>query len=299
MNMKFTEETLRSWTYPPSDSEEAKLQNAERLVKETIASAATLQYRPIKVFCQGSYANDTNIRLDSDIDVNINYTGAFYYDLPYGMTKEQFGLGEPSTYSYEQFKNDVESALVAKFGRQNVKRKNKCLTVKENTYRAEIDVVPTWKHRWYRQGGTYAEGVVLFADKDGGKVINYPLQHIENGKKKNADTLRRFKGLVRIFKKINVKMKEDGFYNNPNISSFLLECLVWNCPNTVFINHDTWSQRVKEAIIFLYNKTKNETDACKDWGEVSDLLYLFHGGRKWSKQDANTHLLKMWNYMEY
>lgn len=174
MNMKFTEETLRSWTYPPSDSEEAKLQNAERLVKETIASAATLQYRPIKVFCQGSYANDTNIRLDSDIDVNINYTGAFYYDLPYGMTKEQFGLGEPSTYSYEQFKNDVESALVAKFGRQNVKRKNKCLTVKENTYRAEIDVVPTWKHRWYRQGGTYAEGVVLFADKDGGKVINYP-----------------------------------------------------------------------------------------------------------------------------
>lgn len=94
-------------------------------------------------------------------------------------------------------------------------------------------------------------------------------------------------------------MEEDGFYNNPNISSFLLECLVWNCPNTVFINHDTWSQRVKEAIIFLYNKTKNETDACKDWGEVSDLLYLFHGGRKWSKQDANTHLLKMWNYMEY
>ena len=70
MNMRFTEETLRSWTYPPSDSEEAKLQNAERLVKETIASAATLQYRPIKVFCQGSYANDTNIRLDSDIDVN-------------------------------------------------------------------------------------------------------------------------------------------------------------------------------------------------------------------------------------
>lgn len=79
----------------------------------------------------------------------------------------------------------------------------------------------------------------------------------------------------------------------------MLECLVWNCPNTVFVNYDTWTQRVKEAIIFLYNKTKDETNACNEWGEVSDLLYLFHGGRKWSKQDANTHLLKMWNYMGY
>ena len=122
--MKFSEETLKTWTNPPSDSEEAKLQNAERLVKEAIDSAAALKFRSIKVFCQGSYANDTNIRLDSDIDVNINYTGAFYYDLPDGMKREEFGLGEPSAYSYDQFKNDVESALVAKFGRQNVKRKN-------------------------------------------------------------------------------------------------------------------------------------------------------------------------------
>jgi hypothetical protein len=122
--MKFSEETLRTWTNPPSDSEEAKLQNAERLVKEAIDSAAALKFRSIKVFCQGSYANDTNIRLDSDIDVNINYTGALYYELPLGQQKEEFGLGDPSAYSYDQFKNDVESALVAKFGRQNVKRKN-------------------------------------------------------------------------------------------------------------------------------------------------------------------------------
>lgn len=297
--MKFTEETLRGWTNPPSDSEEAKLQTAERMVYEAINADVTLNWRAIKVFCQGSYANDTNIRLDSDIDVNINYTGAFYYDLPYGKRKEDFGLTGNCSYSYEQFKNNVESALVTRFGRQNVKRKNKCLTVKENTYRAEIDVVPTWKHRRYNNVGSYAEGVVLFADKDGDKVINYPLQHIENGKKKNADTLRRFKGLVRIFKKINVKMEEDGFYNNPNVSSFLLECLVWNCPNTVFVNYDTWTQRVKEAIIFLYNKTKAETDECKDWREVSDLLHLFSSTRKWSKHDVNMHMLKMWNYMGY
>lgn len=296
--MRFTEDILSAWTNPPSDTENEKLQNAERMVRDTINSDGQLKLCNIKVFCQGSYANNTNIRLNSDIDVNINYTDAFYYDLPSGMKKEDFGLGSDCMYSYSQFKDDVERALVAKFGRKNVKRNNKCLTVKENTYRAEIDVVPTWNHRWYRKNGTYADGVVLFADKNYEKVINYPLQHIYNGKQKNDNTLKRFKRLVRIFKRIKVKMEEDGFYNNPNISSFLLECLVWNCPNTFFINDDTWGDRIEDSVAFLYENTKTHTNVCESWGEVSDLLYLFHKGRKWSKQDVNTYMLKMWDYIE-
>ena len=39
--------------------------------------------------------------------------------------------------------------LVAYFGRNNVIRKNKCIHIQENTYRTEIDVVPTWEHRTY------------------------------------------------------------------------------------------------------------------------------------------------------
>jgi hypothetical protein len=297
--MRFSEETLQAWTIPPSDTEEQKLQNAERMVRDAIGIDGKLQSYGINVFCQGSYANNTNIKLDSDIDINVNLTDAFYFDLPIGTKREDFGLGNPYNYSYKEFKDDVESALIAKFGRQNVKRKNKCITVKENTYRAEIDVVPTWKHRWYRNNGTYADGVVLFADEDNKEVINYPLQHIQNGKLKNENTHRRFKKVVRIFKKVRVKMEEDNYYVNSNISSFLLECLVWNCPNKIFNDNYSWNDIIKSAIIFLYNNTRNEGDEYTKWGEVSDLLYLFHNDRKWSRQDVNVYLLNMWNYMEY
>ena len=93
-------------------------------------------------------------------------------------------------------------------------------------------------------------------------------------------------------------MVEDGESVNQNITSFLLECLVWNVPNWIFNDYDTWTNRLKESIRFLYNTTKEDKD-CKDWGEVSDLLYLFHSGRKWSRADVNAYLLNLWCYLEY
>ena len=295
--MRYSEEELKRWTNPPSETEDEKLQNAERMVKNAINSDKELCRMNITIFCQGSYANNTNIRLDSDIDVNVCYTDAFYYELPEGYGKDYFGLGNSCHYSFSEYKDDVERALVAKFGRQNVTRKNKCITVKENTYRAKIDVVPTWKHRCYHKNRSYSDGVVLFADDDNSKIINYPLQHIKNGKQKNENTLRRFKSLVRIFKKINAKMEEDSYYYDQNITSFLLECLVWNCPNSVFVNYNTWQER--QSIIYIYNNTTEEATRWKEWNEVSDLLYLFHNQRKWSRDAVNRHVIKMWNYMGY
>ena len=93
-------------------------------------------------------------------------------------------------------------------------------------------------------------------------------------------------------------MIDDGEPVSDNISSFLLECLVWNVPNNIFNDNDTWTDRLKESIIFLYNATKEEKD-CKEWGEVSELLYLFHSGRKWNHSDVNSFLLQAWNYLEY
>lgn len=91
--MRFSEETLQAWTIPPSDTEEQKLQNAERMVRDAIGIDGKLQSYGINVFCQGSYANNTNIKLDSDIDINVNLTDAFYFDLPIGTKREDFGLG--------------------------------------------------------------------------------------------------------------------------------------------------------------------------------------------------------------
>ena len=183
---RFSEETINTWRMPPSNAEETKLSNAQRLVTEAIAAHPSLSKMGLEVFGQGSYANDTNVRLNSDIDINVQYATTFFYSIPSGKTEADFDL-ITSDYRFETYKNSVEQALVTKFGRASVVRNDKCLTVLASHDRVEADVVPTFQFRRYKDNGTYVFGAKFLSDK-GVEVINYPKQHIQNGKDKNAAT---------------------------------------------------------------------------------------------------------------
>lgn len=298
--LRFTNEQLAEMAHPASQTEEQKLENAENAVKNAL-SKYTLADGEYEVFGQGSYANNTNIRNNSDIDINVCYTGGFYYRLPVGKTKEEYGLTTPCLYSYGQFKNDVEKILVAHFGRNNVVRKNKCIHIKENTYRVEIDVVPTWKFRRYGDNRyIYDEGVKLYTDNTGEEIVNFPKQHLKNGVLKNNNTSRRFKRLVRIVKNLNIRMENDGYYSNTNITSFLLECLTYNYSNSNFhiTQECNWNNILREYIYYFWSKTKDESQECKQWLEVSECLYLM-SGHKWCRQDVNAFMYNLWNYLKY
>ncbi len=296
---KYSEQQLTNWTKPPSNTEQTKLEHSERMVRDAISSDKKLKEKSTETFGQGSYANNTNVRLNSDIDINVRYTGGYYFNLPANVTEEDVNIAHigSSGYSFSEFKNDVENALVNKFGRSDVVRNDKCITIKENTNRVETDVVPTWNFRRYSKDATYVLGAKFWSDK-GISIVNYPKQHIENGINKNRDTYRRFKRLTRLHRKLRYKMIDDGESVNDNITSFLLECLIWNVPNCIMNDYDTWTERLKESIIYIYNNTKEES-TCKEWGEVSELLYLFHSGRKWSYQDVNSYMQLLWNHLEF
>lgn len=293
---RFSEDTLNSWRKPPSDTEEEKLSNAGRIVRRAIRDDSLLRNLDVKIFGQGSYANDTNVRLNSDIDINVQYQGAFYFDLPPNTDRSQFGLNNPPSYSVEAFKNDVQNALVSKFN-NDVARKNKCIVIEGNTNRIGADVVPTWPYKRFSMNKNFVEGVCFFAD-NGERVVNFPIQHIENGKSKNRQTQRRFKRLTRVFKRLRASMIKDGKFVNPNVTSFLLESLLWNVPDWIYNEYDTWTETLKSSIAFLLDKTLVE-DRCSDWTEVSELLYLFDRTRKWSRQDAHSYLVDLWLYLEY
>lgn len=293
---KYSEDTLTSWTKPPSDSEQTKLENSERMVKDAISSDPKLKQKSTETFGQGSYANNTNVRLNSDIDINVRYTGGFYYDLPSEKRKEDFGI-TPISYTFSEFKDDVENALVNKFGRNEVVRNDKCITIKGNSYRIETDVVPTWNYRRYSTDGSFVLGAKFFSDEGIG-ITNYPKQHIQNGINKNNNTSRRFKRLTRLHRKLRYKMKDDGVNVSDNITSFLIECLVWNVPNSKIDNYNSWTERLKQSIIYIYEQTK-EKETCDEWGEVSELLYLWRGNRKWSRTDVNEYMVQLWNYLEF
>lgn len=109
---KFTNEQLTAMARPASETEEQKLENAENAVKNALANY-TLASGNYDVFGQGSYANNTNIRNNSDIDINVCYTGGFYYKIPEGKTREEYGLTNPSTYSYTQFKMMLKNSSIS------------------------------------------------------------------------------------------------------------------------------------------------------------------------------------------
>jgi hypothetical protein len=296
---KFTEEQLKRFTRPPSTTEENKLQNSEKMVRDAISSDEKLKQKSTETFGQGSYANNTNVRLNSDIDINVRYTGGFYFNLPKDKDEDDVGIGhlKPSEYPYSEFKDDVENALINKFGKEYIKRNDKCITVLPNTNRIITDVVPTWNFRQYAKNNTYELGTRFHSD--GGETItNFPKQHITNGISKNNNTSRRFKRLVRLHRQMRYNMIDDGENVSDNITSFLLECLVWNVPNSIIDNSNNWNDRLKNSIAHIFNKTIKEED-CKEWGEVSELFYLFHSGRKWTYKDVHDYMGDLWNYLEY
>ncbi len=286
------EAQLRVWAEPPAITEQDRCDNAVSAIRKAINASDTLRTRGITIFAQGSYRNNTNVRNGSDVDIGILCRDTTLYSLPEGVTPETFSL-DPGTYEYGQFKNEVEGALVAYFGRAAVTRGNKAFDVHETKYRVDADVAAFFAHRRYLEDGTYLEGVELLPDKEGIRVINWPEQHYTNGCRKNTETGTRFKSVVRVLKAIWNEMTEQGVRAG-DVPSFLIECLVWNVPNNRFQN-STFTADVKAALDFLYENTKTD-EPCWEWGEVSELKYLFRPDKKWTREQANAFTLAARKY---
>lgn len=288
------EAQFREWAKPPGKTEEERCNNAESSIRNAIHASSELQNRNIKVFTQGSYRNNTNVRRDSDVDIGILCTDSMFPNYPEGMTGEDFG-NSPADYLYSQYKDDVEKALASYFGRSAVTRGNKAINVHETSYHVEADVAPFFEHRRYYSNGKYLSGVALLTDRRNNRVVNWPEQHYQNGVMKNNDTGRRYKSIVRVLKALSVDMTKN-IVRDADIPGFLIECLVWNVPNDLF-QHSTYTEDVKSCITFLYNTTKSQ-ESCNDWREVSELKYLFRASQKWTREEANAFTLAVWRYAD-
>lgn len=294
MNQNWEDKFAR-WALPPGKTEEERCSNAETAIKNAIKASPKFKDRNIRIFTQGSYRNNTNVKADSDVDIGILCYDSFFYDLPENYTRESFDI-TPATYGYAQFKNEVGEALTSYFGKGAVSRGNKAFDVHETSYHVEADVAPFFEHRRYSTSGTYIPGVELQPD-NGGRVINWPEQHYQNGVEKNKATNRAYKSSVRILKSLCSEMSEKNIQQVKEVCGFLIECMVWNVPNSEF-SHSSWTDNVWACLAYLFNNTKQE-ETCKEWGEVSELKYLFRGGQKWTRQQAFSFTDNAWNYLGF
>jgi len=297
----YPETTFINWSKPARRSEETRISNAIQMIKDAINSHHILKDFNIEPVVQGSYANNTNVRLNSDVDVTIMLKDTFYSKYPDGLTREDYGFSE-GTNKFNTYRKYIIQAISNKFKPENIKVGNKSLKIDSNSYHVQADAVPSFQYRNYKSINSknpdkYLEGIKFYSS-NGNVVINYPKIHIKNGKQKNKDTLRRYKRAVRIYKRVRNQMIKEGIPVSKEITSFLLECLLWNVSNDIFLKHDTWNGFLRESIAILHNATKNETIS-KGWVEVSERFYLFHSGRKWTQQGAKNFLYQMWNFLGY
>lgn len=270
--MKFTESMLDRYSQPLSATEDQHCQNAIRMVSDALKRlgftddgkaisplypdtyAYSLQLRntsnnrKIKLFVQGSYANNTNVRTQSDVDIAVIQEEVFITEYrPSGAIYPQ----SDSDYGFctvpkaaKSFKDEVQECLTYKFG-TDVERKNKSIKVHGNTYRKDADTVPCKRYRDYRgdyskNKSNYVGGVVITPDQ-GSRIINYPEQHIANGRSKNVATRHYYKKMVRIMKKMRYLM-EDSHYSSyigaaSGVNSFMLESLLWNIEDQWYLDY--------------------------------------------------------------
>lgn len=253
--MKFTEQQIGKMASPISQTEEEKCKNAIRMVRDAMKRlnytddgkeirsyvADTYSYsldlrqmysdKKIKLLVQGSYANKTNIASESDVDVAVILESTFTSAYRKGVTREAYGF-TAGTFSAAELKDEVEKALKEHFNYTGVERHDKSIKVTGNTYRVDADVVPAYRYRdylndWNNDPENYIGGIEIRPDS-GGRIINYPEQHIKLGIAKNKVTKYNFKRCVRIAKNMREKMVEYGYPLSDKISSFGIESLLWN-----------------------------------------------------------------------
>lgn len=273
--MRYTENQLESFTKPISDSENQRCENMIRMVKEAIQLYYTetrdykLDLNNYEIFLQGSYANNTNVKQNSDVDICVMYKNVFNYKMPQGYTLD--GSYSDSTLDYYTLRNLIKNALIKKFGSDRVIDKNKAIRILSNTYTTDADVVVAFQYRNYENSTTYQEGIYYKACNDGSPIINYPKIHIKNGNSKNIATNHMYKKMVRIFKKIMYDMQDNNIYASKDVKGFVLECMIYNIPNDKIYQYiDTkYSTNLSNMIDTFINDSMNL------WKEVNQIKWLF------------------------
>jgi hypothetical protein len=221
------ESTFSEWIEPASPSEQERYERTKKTIDQTLRSSPHLQSHPFDVYPKGSYPNFTNVVADSDVDIAAELTEMYGYRMTHeakaqGLTLEDAG-GTPYTgdYSLSQFNDHVEQALRDAFG-SAVSRGKKAIHISQGTGGLDADVVPCRTHRSFTRRHSYQQGIQLRNDANPSQeLVNYPAQHLAEGKEKNGRTDKRFKRVVRILKRLENEMVKNGVI--PVVPSFLIE----------------------------------------------------------------------------
>lgn len=214
-------------------------------VRHSLEKATSpLAGRGIEIYLQGSYANETHIYADSDIDVVVYYGKTFHSDLS-ALAPNQQELHQrvfpTAPYQWSHLRDDVLAALRSHYGLGAVSLGKKAIKVQTGHGRMVADVVPAVEFRRYatfpdQNTFTAHWGICLF-DSAGNQIVNYPKYHIQRGEDKNSASRTRgqYKPTVRIFKNLRNYLVESALITQEAAPSYYVECALHKVPDNLFV----------------------------------------------------------------
>lgn len=245
------------------------------------------------VYLQGSYKNDTNIRGDSDVDVIAQLHTPFMSNLTEDQKRSLNHIA--ADYRWQNFRDDVLTALRLYYGPESVFEGNKSIKVLGNTGRVPADVIPSITYRKYTRvvEDSYIEVMCFWTTRERIMVINYPKLHYSNGVSKMRATSSNYKSVVRIFKNIRSYLTDQNLIQREAAPSYFIECLIYNVEDANFIG-DTW-QTILLSVLNWFHVQENWSGFICQNGQQN----LFGDSIiQWSESQAKTFIqrvITLWN----
>lgn len=249
----------------------------------------------LTVYAKGSYANNTNVRTDSDVDIAVQCHDVLYHK-DHAPGAHPAGTPYTGIWTPAKLRTEIGSALQWKFGDTVDSSGSTAFRVNSSSARVDADVVPCFDFRYYFSPTSFRDGAKVFT-KTGSSFENYPMQQIANGVVKNKQTNLAYKKTVRILKRVENAMYTDSYHRI--VPSFCIECLVYNCPDYIFTRAD-WTARVKGVLYHVWDNLQGDaepTDNGDRWLEVNEAKYLFNSAQDWNRKDGRDFAKAAWNYL--
>lgn len=305
------------WQKKASETEEAKIEAASARVRQALQRSTFLRNRDWRIVPQGSYHNNTNVRSDSDVDLAVCLTDSFFYDVSTYEPVPPSDVGLfPLGFSFQDFKADLTGCMAVEFGAVNTISGSKAIHLhKDTATHVSVDVVPAFTYRLYGERGLGGRSVIAtgisLETNEGERKTNYPEQHYINGCAKNDRTGRRYKRVVRILKRLRNHMADNSSFDAAlrsyakGAASYLIESLVYNCPDRLFGNASIYDDVVAVLRYLFISFDPNAAStllggsrAYSAWTEVNGIKGLLQTGQAWTANDVRGFVLAALTYMD-
>ena len=294
--MAIPESQLETWAKQGSV---AQSRDTYATVQKTLDDSGSHYYlKSFESFLQGSYANDTNVYRDSDVDVVMRLDSAWYHDAPL-LQKGQYEAFEraypgAADYGLPEFKAQVAAWLKQKFNGVTVG--SKAMFIPGSGARRDCDVLVCARFRYYYRFNSmsdesYAEGICFFL-KDGTQIVNFPKQHSDNCTAMHKATSQWFKPTVRIYKNMRNHLVESNILKDGIAPSYFIEGMLWN------VSADKFGKSYDDTFVATFNYLVNADRSTFKCANGIHALLQANSHVAWSAANCQAYLdalRNLWN----